>query len=137
MKINIFMILGLVSTVFFTSAVAQVSPDPCGGSLPQITIDADLQTLLNGNTICTSDSQEQHRAGNELWDYKKGAGDPVDPTSLVGGWSVSGGKVNYTYGASTFANDVYASGSNVCFYNGATAITATIMSGISGPCPGF
>lgn len=59
----------------------------------------------NGNTVCVSasgggwENQEEHTnltntvpgvSGLQLLDYKKGSGDPVDPTTQVGTWSVSG-----------------------------------------------
>ncbi len=61
-----------------------------------------LTTLLSGNTVCgrpasgypgpSSDRwQEQHRAGAQLWDYKRGPSDTVDPTERVGSWSLRAG----------------------------------------------
>jgi hypothetical protein len=139
MKIILFLTLSLFALGGFNIAIA----DTCGGGLPKL-ITADIKTLLNGNTVCTSDSQEQHRGGVEsegvlsgqLWDYKRGS-DPIDRTSQVGSWSVSNDKVRYTYGSSNFDNDVYSDGTNVCFDNRTTKISATIMGGTSGPCPGF
>ena len=47
-----------------------------------------LDTLVIGNTVCAVKGgerwQEQHRGGGQLWDYKMGSSDPVDPTAQVG-----------------------------------------------------
>jgi hypothetical protein len=122
------------------SSIAAI--DPVCTELP-ITINANINTVLSGNTICTADSQEQHRSGNELWDYKKGS-DPVDHTSRVGSWEVSNSQVKYTYGGDVFNTNVYsnatdlsADGITVCFHNGKTKVTAIKKNGITGPCPGF
>ncbi len=72
---------------------------------------------LSGNTICVLSpefSQEEHRSGGELWDYKKGPADTVDPTSQIGHWTTgtnSNGKgiVTYIYtggGTSTYTLEV-------------------------------
>ena len=77
--------------------------------------DTALTTLLNGKLVCgrpgpgrttgkpTDRWQEEHLSGGQLWDYKKGVGDKIDPRKEVGSWSVSGTgtatRVNYTYGS--------------------------------------
>jgi hypothetical protein len=71
--------------------------------------EAQLSTTFSGNTLCAqrgSDKwQEQHRAGNELWDYKLGS-NAMDPTKLVGSWSISGTGATsvlvHTYGSKTY-----------------------------------
>ena len=57
----------------------------------------NLQQLLPGNTLCAERGndkwQEQHRGNGtsgELWDYKRGGNDLIDPTKKVGTWSISG-----------------------------------------------
>lgn len=66
-----------------------------------------LRTLVAGQTVCgiagNDKWQEEHRTnGNltngELWDYKKGPNDSVDPQKQVGTWSISGNAITYTYG---------------------------------------
>ncbi len=133
MKISLFCIL--VFFVLFSNSSAFA--ESCTGTAIQT---GTIRTLLNGNTICTNDSQEQHRNGVEvagvlkgdLWDFKKGAGDPVDPTSQVGTWEIHDDKVYYTYGSSTYANTVYVNGTNICFDNGQTITLATKKDGIVG-----
>lgn len=76
-----------------------------------------LGNLLTGNTVCVGSAgnwqaQEFHKSGGNLIDFKKGASDPVDPTALVGTWSITGtgtaARVNYTYGAPpTYNNAVW------------------------------
>ena len=63
--------------------------------------------FISGNTICAARGsdrwQEQHRAGNQLWDYKQGSPHPTDPTTQVGTWSASNGSnvtVTHTYSVS-------------------------------------
>lgn len=61
-----------------------------------------LRTLVEGRTVCgiagNDKWQEEHKANGELWDYKKGPNDPVDPQKQVGTWSISGNAVTYNYG---------------------------------------
>ena len=71
----------------------------CISPSTQVKGKAALTTILAGNTVCTSDSQEQHRANSELWDYKEG-NNSGDRTARVGTWSISGNKVSYSYGNS-------------------------------------
>ncbi len=65
-----------------------------------------LRDLLRANTICVPEagggwnSQEEHHANGELWDYKLGNNDPVDPRKQVGTWSATNGanaRVSYIY----------------------------------------
>jgi len=60
-----------------------------------------LTTLVSGNTVCatvgTDKWQEQHRSGAQLWDYKKGASDPVDPSKQVGTWGIGANSVTHSY----------------------------------------
>jgi hypothetical protein len=68
----------------------------------------NLTALVIGQTVCASAGgdqwQEEHRAaGNQLWDYKQGPGDPVDPSEQVGTWSVNetSSTITYDYGGGT------------------------------------
>ncbi len=84
---------------------------------PQITSTSTptLTTLINGNgsgnTVCAASGndrwQEQHRLGGQLWDYKKGPSDPVDPTSQVGTWSIADNKLIHTYGSTSYSYTVH------------------------------
>ena len=65
-----------------------------------------LTVALADNTICVGSvgswaAQEQHRGGNELWDYKHGPISPSnlnDPTDIIGTWVINGNDtVTYTY----------------------------------------
>jgi len=92
------------STILLSMAFSNHAVAGCASPSTQVTSTSDttLFDTLSGNTICTSDSQEEHRLGNQLWDYKKGPSDPVDPTAQVGGWSISDTDVTYTYGTNSY-----------------------------------
>lgn len=74
-----------------------------------LVVGANLTNLIVGNTVCASLGsdrwQEQHRAGGELWDYKLGPNDPIDPTKRVGSWEIR------AEGREFFLRHIYASGS--------------------------
>ena len=110
-----------------------------------------LQDLLTGNTVCVVSShpgwgwenQEAHMSGGALVDYKKGPGDPVDPTTPVGTWSVSGTGnttvINYLYTDSSGSTptgpfEVHTADSvNVSFCQGSTLVVqATLVPGTGG-----
>lgn len=102
---------GVILAAFFSGE----SMASCADS--QVTGTA-LTSLINGNTVCASlpggdKWQEQHRTNSELWDYKKGPSDPVDPTERVGTWSIGGrGSVTYMYtGGGSYTYQVHGSGS--------------------------
>lgn len=74
-----------------------------------------LRTLLRGNTICVSngqggwESQEEHISAGDLYDYKKGPTDPVDPRTKLGTWSViAGTNATVTYNYTAFGPTVTA-----------------------------
>lgn len=119
-----------------------------------------LTTLLSGNTVCgrpaagypgaASDRwQEQHRGGAQLWDYKRGPSDAVDPTERVGSWSIQPGvqgfpaTVTHSYlGGTSFNWSVYATGTGPAatysFCNAARVefVRAFVVPGVSGGCSG-
>lgn len=104
---------------------------------------ATLNSLIDGNTVCAIRGsevwQEQHRAGGELWDYKRGPGHPVDPSKQVGTWSISRNFVTYCYtGGSCYAYSVHGSGTgpySFCFANGTEVVSgATFKPGLAS-CP--
>ncbi len=83
-------------------ALAGLSAQAGADCLPNTRVTgAALTNLVSGNTVCATSGtktwQEQHRAGGQLWDYKKGPNDPVDPSKQVGTWSIAGNNVTYSY----------------------------------------
>ena len=104
-----------------------------------------LTTLISSNTVCatrgTDKWQEQHRSGAQLWDYKKGSSDPVDPSKQVGTWSIASNNVTYSYtGGPSYTYTVHDEGSGAsysfCTGNGGSVVVsgATFKSGNSS-CP--
>ena len=111
MKLPIIMTSAIVLGFVSQGAVAACS-QPAATQVSNNTTPS-LATLLSGNTVCATRGgdrwQEEHHgtgaAGSELWDYKLGDGDPVDPRKQVGTWVVSGTGANtvitYDYGGGT------------------------------------
>lgn len=102
-----------------------------------------LTNLISGNTVCASRGaekwQEQHRTGGDLWDFKKGPGDPLDPSKQVGTWSIARNFVTYCYtGGLCYSYSVHGSGAgpySFCYANGTEVVSgATFIPGYSG-CP--
>ncbi len=77
---------------------------------------AQINALVTANTVCgrpaagypgsASDRwQEEHLAGSQLWDYKLGPSDLVDPRTQVGTWSTGAASrtdpdtISHVYGA--------------------------------------
>lgn len=136
---------GLMALAFVSlDAAAQ-----CQGS----TRIADLTTLLPGNTVCATRGsdrwQEQHRGSGtsgQLWDYKKGADDPIDPSKQVGTWSISqqgqdyrritytynafGAPVSHTFEVHTNGNGTY----NFCGVGAAQTVTGATLRNGAVPC---
>ena len=115
---------------------------PCSGN----TRVNDLRTLLPGKTVCatrgTDRWQEEHRGSGlsgELWDYKMGPTDKIDPSKKVGTWSIGGPAnrlVTYTYGTTDVSRfEVHQVGGkyNFCGTGGANVLGATIQT--SPKCP--
>lgn len=77
-----------------------------------------ITMMLSGKQVCASPGtgypgnpanrwQEEHMANGQLWDYKLGPTDPVDPRKQVGTWSVTGDKITHTYtGGQSYSYDV-------------------------------
>lgn len=139
---KLLLVAGIVFLGFTGAVRAQCS---CSGN--EQVKGTDLTTALQGNTVCVPNGaawewQEQHRAGGQLWDYKRGAGHPVDPTEQVGTWAVSGSGattiVTHAYGSQSFAYRVCRAGTTssygFCPSSGAT-IMATIKAGTASGCP--
>ncbi len=115
-----------------SSATAPKVTETVKGSTSTVT----LSSLLTGNTVCVGSSgnwaaQEFHKSGGTLTDWKKGANDPVDKTSDVGTWSISGSGtgsvVSYSYtGSGPTAYSVYDNGNgSYSFCNGSTETVAS------------
>lgn len=103
-----------------------------------------IEKAVSGNTICAHDGgeiwQEQHRAGGQLWDYKKGPADRSDPSSQVGSWSIEetpgDAKLVHTYGSTSYIWQLFKdAGDNyrLCGQNGSSrSVLITIRPGLSG-----
>jgi hypothetical protein len=96
-------------SVFFLAATIGNAAAGCTGSP---IAGSNLSALLNGKLVCGRPAggytgsandrwQEEHITGTtksgDLYDYKKGPSDKVDPRVKVGTWSTSGNVVTYTY----------------------------------------
>ena len=109
----------------------------------------ELTTAISGSTVCIAksgggwESQEQHRSGGQLWDFKQGASSTVDPTKQIGTWAVAGNGaqsiVTYTYGAQVFPYKVCQVGATAsygfCPTAGGSTIMATLKPNFIGSCP--
>jgi hypothetical protein len=98
----------------------------------------NLRQELRGKTICATKNgerwQEDHRAGGQLWDYKKGPRDKMDPSAQVGTWETNGfgadTKVIYNYGSAggTFSYTVHKNGGDsYSFCGDGGEITGTLQ----------
>ena len=113
-----------------------------------------LSAALSGNTVCVPNGagwrhQEWHQGGptaGVVIDYKKGPSDPVDPTTALGTWTISGtdASSSVTYSYSGGSTGIYAVcslksqpgvGDAIGFCPGSNSpatIAATIEAGASG-----
>jgi hypothetical protein len=74
----------------------------CGDTL---VTEAELALLLPKRYACAADArpewgwkyQELHLESGILRDFKRGSGDPVDPSKDVGTWRIVGDAVHYSY----------------------------------------
>ncbi len=137
--------LGLIAltATFSASLGVNAALATCGSPSLQLT-DAALASALSLKTVCVGSTgnwtnQEYHTGvtSGDVVDYKKGNGDPVDPTTTIGTWAVSGSQVTYTYTAGgSFPYTVWQNGDlTLDFCNGTTAVVsgAKVISG-QGPC---
>jgi hypothetical protein len=109
----------MATSIVLLAGISGEAMAACASPATQVT-GAALTNLISGNTVCAvqgSDKwQEQHRAGAQLWDYKKGPSDPVDPTKQVGTWSIAGDTVTYAYtGGPSYTYSVYDDGGTYSF----------------------
>lgn len=142
-----------VASVFAAaSAQAQTTCACSGGPLLNA---GQLNSTLLGNTVCVSDgaggwtSQEQHRSGSQLWDYKRGSPHATDETRQVGTWNILGSgsnsRVEYIYNQFTpnatheFRVCRVGTTATYGFCPGTTSTTpalfATVKAGITTGCP--
>lgn len=109
-----------------SGALAQSCPSPMNQSA--------VQSLVTNQYVCGSiggDSwNELHQAGGVLQDYKKGPTDPVDPSAVVGNWTVnSDGTITYAYGSLSYTYQVQVNAGNqysFCGTGGAPTLFVTI-----------
>jgi hypothetical protein len=109
---------------------------------PQMTL-TQLQTLLPNATACVGTTpnatwSEWHNGTTtgSVVDWKKGPGDPVDPTVIVGTYAIigntDGSAVTYTYGSTTYTFTVTQGAGPVytfCPAGGGTNLSVTIKTG--------
>lgn len=80
----------MLANIFLLTGITNEAMAGCGSGLGQVVA---LNTLLNDHMVCYSNGsdwvwQEHHNPNAELWDYKKGASDTIDPSAKVGTWSI-------------------------------------------------
>jgi hypothetical protein len=144
-------------TLILASAMAEEALATCG--VNQIT-NVDLSTLVSNKTICEVAGnatnpgpdkswgvQEEHRAGGELWDYKRGPLSTIDPPTKIGTWSTTNGgpnaKVSYTYigGGGSGSYKVYNNLDSTYDFckvsDGSLVATVTVVNNINVGCTGF
>lgn len=138
------MIAGVIVFAFATEGAMAA----CASPYAKVTGKSTIENSLSGNIFCAARGgerwQEAHIAGGVLQDYKKGSTDAVDPTKVVGSWSVSGNIVthNYTVGTKTgpsYTFELWRDGtSNRYAFCGASTSPGTNTDGIlltgAGPC---
>jgi hypothetical protein len=88
--------------------------------------------------------QEEHRTGGQLWDYKKGSADPIDPTTQVGTWKVENNNsanatVSYIYvgppATTPIPYKVYSTGTGYDFCTvGGSPVASVTLTGIGSGC---
>ena len=140
-------VIGLLPLFFGGSVFAQQPACQCGAGVRLV--EPALTTLLAGKTVCAALGaetwQEYHAgataAGGALSDWKRGPGHPVDPTKVVGRWSVvdvpdalERSLVKYQYsGGSVYLYSVCQANTSVSFcgapYGGRNITGATLRAG--------
>lgn len=142
----------LVLSVFFLAAAIGNAAAGCTGSPIS---GSNLSGLLNGKLVCGRPAggysgsandrwQEEHMAGGDMYDYKKGPSDKVDPRVKVGTWSTSGNVVTHTYDrygpAQAFDYSVFLISGNTYSFctkvNGSEVVRANIVTNTNAGCGG-
>lgn len=103
-------IFALAGSALAGQAAAQVSN--CGPAnsvrVANTSTSSALTNIVNGRTVCASRNgqrwQEFHSTGGRVIDYKRGPADPVDPSTDVASWAITG------TGTSTFITYDYGTG---------------------------
>lgn len=101
--------IGLVLAFSLGNAYAQ----QCGSAANRLN-QSEL-AILPGKTVCATFGanqwQEYHNPNGDLVDFKRGANHPVDPTTKVGTWAITGtgnsAQVQHTYGGVPYSFAIY------------------------------
>ncbi len=100
--------------VALSSGAAFAQSADCLGNASYVKLDQTaVQALLGSNTACypaaSPYTNQEYITGGELWDFKKGPGDRVDPASNIGTATIdSSGQVIYNYtGGSSYTYSVW------------------------------
>lgn len=132
----------IIMAAFAVACVAEGAVAACSSPAATQVVDADLTTLLSGNTVCAIQGgerwQEEHHANGELWDYKRGDGHPVDPRTRVGRWSVTNAVVTHDYGGGAqYSYEVWDDGGTYSFCQAGVVDldNVSVVTGINRGCP--
>jgi hypothetical protein len=131
---SVILVAGVLSVAGVGNAAAQCAPQ-----MPL----SQLQTLLPNNTACVGTTpnatwSEWHNGTStgSVVDWKKGPGDPVDPTEVVGTYVITGtnegSAVIYTYGSTSYTYTVTQGAGPVytfCPVGGGPNFSVTIKAG--------
>lgn len=115
----------------------------CAAPSTRVSATAGLTTLLSGKTVCVPSTkpgwvwewQEVHQPGGILVDYKKGPGNPLEPSETVGSWAIGGtnGRAVVTHdygGGQSYTYTVWNNGNGThSFCSANPEIIATIKIG--------
>jgi hypothetical protein len=136
-------VMALLVALNAGAALAASSATDCvGNAYSQLTA-AQIMSLLTGTTACYPTSppyqNQEFINGSILSDYKKGSGNPVDPTTIIGSVSYNSGNntVSYSYGSVGYTYSVWGgsiSGAGTYDFCTSTSagITVKIVSGQAG-----
>jgi hypothetical protein len=113
--------LGALALGMAGAAAAQGASCPCGSGTRLM--GGALNQALAGQTVCASRGGDRfadfHAAGGSLVAYRRGPGDPVDPTKETGRWAIEGDRANahvvYAYGPNRYRYYVCRDGTQVHF----------------------
>jgi hypothetical protein len=106
----------------------------------------DITALLVGSIACYPTGQpytnQEVLSNGNITDYKKGPGDPIDPSKMIGTYAIqsgTNGSITYNYsGGSSYTYTVWGAvpvtSGNYDFCVGSTPITVRVALGSSGPC---
>jgi len=124
-------VIPLTLSVFFTQNAFAACDNPVSNATAE----------LSNTTVCVGSSpnwehQEEHYSNGDLWDYKKGPSDPIDPSEDLGSWEATGSVVTYNYGSAPYIFTLHKSGSSTYeFCNGtAPIVSGATLTGIGSGC---